>query len=158
MSGIINVWRPIRQTIRREPLAVCDASSIPEEDLREVRTYLPYKRKDSHHQLADVSAGEGFGTWTLVYNPDHRWYYASNMVPDEALLIKCFDSKLMGGREGVPIACLKQRWTKARQGIVASYGVLCFGRIRVWNRIVGCHFSTSRLLRSDSSNALYSHG
>lgn len=28
--------------------------------------------------------------------PEHRWYYASRMRPDEALFIKCFDSKMDG--------------------------------------------------------------
>ncbi len=46
---------------------------------------------------ADVSAGESFETFYAKANPEHRWFYASGMTPEEVLLIKCFDSKTDGG-------------------------------------------------------------
>jgi hypothetical protein len=35
-------------------------------------------------------------TYGVAYNPAHRWYYAPDMQPTEALLLKCFDSKTDG--------------------------------------------------------------
>ena len=33
------------------------------------------------------------GTFSVKYNPDHRWYYLSEQTPDEVTLIKCYDSE-----------------------------------------------------------------
>ena len=29
---------------------------------------------------------------SLLYNPDHRWFYVPEMRADEAMLLKCYDS------------------------------------------------------------------
>ncbi len=70
------VWRPIA-TIRKDPIAVADANSVPESDL--VGAALQYP----------THKGE---TWTLRPNPAHRWYFKRNLSPAEVLFIKCFDS------------------------------------------------------------------
>lgn len=38
----------------------------------------------------------------LAYNPAHKWYYASNMQPEECLLVKCFDSLTDGTARCTP--------------------------------------------------------
>ena len=73
----VNVWRAIAGPLQDAPLAVCDARTIAPEDL--IATDLIYPDK----------IGE---TYSLSYSPAHRWYYFPKMQPDEALLIKCFDS------------------------------------------------------------------
>ncbi|KAK3391230.1 hypothetical protein B0H63DRAFT_411354 [Podospora didyma] len=73
---IINVWRPITP-ILKSPLAVADASSIPQSDLVAARSVY------QNHE------GE---SWTLRPSPKHRWYFKYKLTPDEVLLIKCFDS------------------------------------------------------------------
>ncbi|GAB4156292.1 MAG: CmcJ/NvfI family oxidoreductase [Cyanobacteria bacterium J069] len=75
--SIINLWRPIAQPVQESPLAVCDARSIAPEDW--VASDLIYRDR----------VGETY--WT-TYNPAHRWFYFPQLQPDEALLIKCFDS------------------------------------------------------------------
>jgi hypothetical protein len=80
--AIVNVWRPIRGPLEDAPLAVCDASTVAPEDL--VAQDLVYRDR----------RGETYG---LTYNPAHRWFYAPDMMPDEALLLKCYDSQ-RGGR------------------------------------------------------------
>jgi len=75
--AIINVWRSIAQPIQESPLTVCDAQSIALKDL--VAADLVYRDR----------VGE---TYSVTYNPEHRWYYFPQMHRDEALLIKCFDS------------------------------------------------------------------
>jgi hypothetical protein len=75
--AVINVWKPIRGPVQDAPLAFCDARSIEPADL--VPTDLHYRDR----------TGE---VYSLTFNPAHRWFYYPNMQPDEALLLKCFDS------------------------------------------------------------------
>lgn len=84
---IINVWRPIGNPILRDPLAVADAHSVGEDEL--VPTGL-------------VLANRSGETYQVRYSPAHKWYYKSGLRPDEALLIKCFDSKGDGRARRVP--------------------------------------------------------
>ena len=35
-------------------------------------------------------------TYSVTYNPNHRWFYFPDMTPDEALLLKCYDSTTDG--------------------------------------------------------------
>jgi hypothetical protein len=75
--AIINVWRPINAPVEESPLALCDARSVAPQDL--VPTDLIYRDR----------IGE---TYALAHNPAHRWFYFPRLRPDEAVLIKCFDS------------------------------------------------------------------
>jgi hypothetical protein len=72
--AIINVWRAIRGPVESTPLAVCDASSVASEDL------LPTEEGVKHE------------VYMLRYRDRHRWYYFPRMRPDEALVLKCFDT------------------------------------------------------------------
>lgn len=83
---IINVWRPI-STVRRDPLAVAEAHSVPDSDLVVTELIYPNRR------------GE---TYAVKHNPSHRWFYKSGLTPQEVLLIKCFDSKTDGRARRVP--------------------------------------------------------
>ena len=75
---VINLWRPIRGPLRDAPLAVCDSRTVAPTDL--VPADLVYRDR----------VGE---TYSVRYNPAHRWYYAPEMRPDEALLLKIADTK-----------------------------------------------------------------
>jgi hypothetical protein len=75
--SIVNLWRPIGDTVQSSPLALCDSRSITLNDL--VASDLVYPDK----------VGE---TYALVFNPRHRWYYFPRMTPDEYLLLKIYDS------------------------------------------------------------------
>jgi hypothetical protein len=79
--GVVNVWRPIRGPVLDSPLALCDARSFTSEDL--ITSELVY---------AHVR-GE---TYRVEYRPEHRWFYFSEMQPDEALLIRIHDSATDG--------------------------------------------------------------
>ena len=83
---IINVWRPIK-TVLRDPLAVAQAGSVPDSDLVPVGLIYPDRR------------GETYG---VRYGEGHKWFYKSRLEPEEALLIKCFDSKVDGRARRVP--------------------------------------------------------
>lgn len=83
---IINVWRPIK-VVRRDPLAVAEANSVAESDLVVLELIYPNRRG---------------ATLGVRYNESHKWFYKSNLTPDEVLLIKCFDSKVDGRARRVP--------------------------------------------------------
>lgn len=74
---VINLWRPIKGPLEDSPLAVCDATTISLDDL--VPSDLVYPHR----------VGE---TYSVKYNPSHRWYYVPRMRTDEALLLKCSDT------------------------------------------------------------------
>jgi hypothetical protein len=73
---IINIWRPIK-TILKDPIAVADFQSVPDNDLV------------GAEMTEDDFKGE---SWVVRHNPDHQWYYKYRMTPQDVLLIKCFDS------------------------------------------------------------------
>jgi hypothetical protein len=76
---VINMWRPIRrEPLRDAPLAVCDSRTVAADDL--VPSDLVYRER----------VGE---TYSVRYNPAHRWFYAPEMRRDEVLLLKIADTK-----------------------------------------------------------------
>lgn len=97
---IINVWRPIK-TVQRDPLAVVEASSVDDKSL--VVTELIYPDRK----------GE---TFSVKYDPEHRWFYKSGLAPDEVLIFKCFDSKLDGRARRVPHSAFHIPGTEHKEG------------------------------------------
>ena len=79
--AIINVWRPIRGPVEEAPLAVADARSIAQADL--IATDLLYPDR----------TGE---TYSVAYNPAHRWFYFPEMRREEVLFLKVYDSATDG--------------------------------------------------------------
>jgi hypothetical protein len=75
--AIINLWRPIRGPLEDAPLALCDASSASEQDF--IVSALVYPDR----------VGETYG---VAYSDRQQWFYFPDMEPDEAILLKCFDS------------------------------------------------------------------
>jgi hypothetical protein len=84
---VINLWRPIRGPLRDAPLAVCDARTVKFDDLVPSDLIYPHR------------VGE---TYQVIYNPTHEWFYVPEMQADEALLLKCFDSKTDGRARFAP--------------------------------------------------------
>jgi hypothetical protein len=75
--AIVNLWRPIGRVVEKSPLALCDARSVSDGDL--VAYDLVYRDR----------IGE---TYALQFNPAQLWYHFPRMAPDEAILIKGYDS------------------------------------------------------------------
>jgi hypothetical protein len=73
--SVINVWLPIAGPVLDTPLAVCDAQSMAETDL------LPTEQGVKHE------------VYMIKFSAGHRWYYFPAMTTEEALLLKCFDSR-----------------------------------------------------------------
>jgi hypothetical protein len=85
--AIVNVWRPIRIAVENWSLTVCDARSVAAADL--VTTERRAKDRIGELLLA-------------TYNLNHRWIYFPHMQPNEALLIKTFDSEA----DGRAVSCI----------------------------------------------------
>ncbi|KAG0147544.1 hypothetical protein CROQUDRAFT_655931 [Cronartium quercuum f. sp. fusiforme G11] len=84
--ALINVWRPLRGPVLDAPLAVADFRSVD-------------AHKDLQPQELRRGPEEPSGeTFAVLHNPNHQWYYLSNMRPDEALLLKCHDSDHSDGK------------------------------------------------------------
>lgn len=73
----INVWRPLK-TVRRDPLAVCDWSS------------LDWRNDGIANRLVTPSGWHELGKY--AFHPDQRWYYLNKQQPHEALVFQQFDS------------------------------------------------------------------
>ncbi|GAA5821449.1 hypothetical protein JCM11251_004628 [Rhodosporidiobolus azoricus] len=90
-AQLINIWRPLRGPVLDTPLAVADARTLSHtEDLSSSR--LLYPSEGPHAQPEGETLQVGFGE-------RHRWYYLSEMQPDEALLLKCWEN-LPNGAHG----------------------------------------------------------
>lgn len=84
---VINLWRPIRGPLEDAPLAVCDARTVDPADL--VPSDLVYRER----------VGE---TYSVTWNPAHRWFYVPHMQRDEALLLKICDTETDGRARFMP--------------------------------------------------------
>lgn len=80
---IINIWRPV-QTITRDPLAVCDAQSVPDSDLVSVPVQFP----DHKTEAVEVKPSN---------TGAHRWYFMDQQTPEDVLLFKQVDSHAAPG-------------------------------------------------------------
>lgn len=100
---IINIWRPIK-TIRKDPVAVADSRSVPDEDLV------------AAEMTEDGYKGE---QWVVRHNPAHQWCFKHQLRPDEVLLIKCFDSDELVARRALHSAFEDQTYKdeESRQSI-----------------------------------------
>jgi hypothetical protein len=79
-----SLWRPRVNHAEDFPLAVLDPTTVdPEKDL----TYLDH--------ISQVTVAE---TMYVKHNPNHRWYWLSNMTPDEAVLFTQHDTHPSGPR------------------------------------------------------------
>ena len=74
---IINVWKPLAEPVNDHSLAFADSLTLLNEDLISVEHIYPDR------------TGE---TYAVAYNPGQKFWYWSNMMKNEALLLHCYDS------------------------------------------------------------------
>lgn len=77
----VNLWRPISEPLRDSPLAVCDGRTLRPEDASLTELRYPDRSGWIHR---------------FTYHPGHRWTYFPEMLHDEVLFLKCWDSALDG--------------------------------------------------------------
>lgn len=87
-------WRAFSEPPQDCPLAVCDARSVrADEGLANVM-YVVDKVPEGDAMFAPMSDDDISRPAAAIfrYNPDHRWWYFSNMTRDEVMLLKFHDS------------------------------------------------------------------
>jgi len=82
-SAQYNVWRSLAGGTQDVPLGLCAYPSVAREDLLDCEAIF---------DPLDGSPEWGFPNYLLAYNPAHRWYYYSDMTPDEAIVFKTSES------------------------------------------------------------------
>ena len=76
--AIIILWRPINRPAYKSPLALCDARTVAPADL--IATDLVYRDR----------IGE---TYAVQHDAAQHWYYFPSLSPNEAILLKGYDSE-----------------------------------------------------------------
>ena len=93
--AFVNLWRPIIGPVQDNPLALCSAKSVAQQDL--VETDIQHFGED------DLDKPRHTGQiYSVRHNPAHQWFYVSDMRPDEFLLLKCYDSRTDGRARFMP--------------------------------------------------------
>lgn len=113
---IINVWRPIGHPASDFPLAVVDWRSTRPEDFVKVDLLYPLRQsgddgddrgKEAYVEGREKNSYDGYEikgeTYGVAPSEDHKFFYMKDMTPDEAMFIKCFDSRSqnVGGVKGL---------------------------------------------------------
>ena len=86
----LNFWRGLSPVVDDHPLAVCDARSVRETDLFETKVYGYGASNYSWHDI-------GIDTYSVKHSPEQRWFYYPRMTPDEVLVFKAYDSRVVIG-------------------------------------------------------------
>ncbi|KAL2069013.1 hypothetical protein VTL71DRAFT_15351 [Oculimacula yallundae] len=76
---LVSVWKPLHHPGEDLPMAVCSGSSVATNDLTECH----YPRNQGRFSGAVLNAH---------FNEAHEWYYLNHQTPNEALIMKVFDS------------------------------------------------------------------
>jgi len=79
--AMINVWRSFGKSAELYPLAAADGRTVPEKDF--IAVDIVYQDR----------TGE---IYQNAHSDAQRWFYFSNMKPEEAMLLKCFDTSRDG--------------------------------------------------------------
>ncbi|KAJ7583609.1 hypothetical protein C8J56DRAFT_213735 [Mycena floridula] len=80
---LINFWRPLKEPVARNPLAVMDWRTLNFKDASEGGDLNIVRRIRPTYENYNLN---------ISYNPGHEWYYMSGQAPDDVLLFKCYDS------------------------------------------------------------------
>lgn len=80
--AFLGAWRPLK-TIHKDPLAVCDATTVPDSDYQvRLREFSRTGIKSANYVMSHAAEEQ-----------QHQWYYMSEMRPDEIVVFKGFDTK-----------------------------------------------------------------
>jgi hypothetical protein len=92
-----SLWRPFSEPPHDWPLAVCDGSSVTDDEgvpnLMLVVDAIPDTEAMSD-ELADTSSLPA--AYVFHFNPNHRWWFFPDMTRDEVILLKLYDSDHSG--------------------------------------------------------------
>ncbi|KAH6870626.1 hypothetical protein BKA58DRAFT_180148 [Alternaria rosae] len=90
--AFLNCWRPLK-TVRRDPLAVCDATTVADSDYQvRLREFSRTGNKSENYVLSCGALEENKGM-DMGEGKMHEWWYMSGMQPWEMVVFKGLDSK-----------------------------------------------------------------
>lgn len=88
-----SLWRCFSEPPQDWPLALCEAGSVGADEGTPNSLIIVDEIPDEEAMLADMPEEQTAITAAIFrYNPNHRWWYFSNMTRDEVLLFKFHDS------------------------------------------------------------------
>jgi hypothetical protein len=88
-----SLWRTFSPPPQDCPLALCDGRSLADDEGTPNRLLIVDKMPSEEEMRAEIPGEEDLMAASIFrYRPGHRWWYFSNMVRDEVLLFKFFDS------------------------------------------------------------------
>ncbi|MEM0952847.1 MAG: CmcJ/NvfI family oxidoreductase [Pseudomonadota bacterium] len=76
--AFVNVWRPLEHTVKSSPLGFIDPQSMDSDDWIDIQLKYP----DRLGNILGVAA-----------NPGHRWFFMSDMTPDDVAIFNIYDSQ-----------------------------------------------------------------
>jgi hypothetical protein len=80
--AFLGAWRPLK-TVFKDPLAVCDATTVPASDYQvRLREFSRTGIKSANYVMSHAAEEQR-----------HEWYYMSEMQPDELVVFKGYDTK-----------------------------------------------------------------
>ncbi len=94
---ISSFWRTFSPPPQECPLALCDASSVRDDEGTPNVLWVVDKIPQGEAMFAPMNDDAQMAAAIFRHNPDHRWWYFSGMTRDEALLFKFHDSDRSGG-------------------------------------------------------------
>jgi hypothetical protein len=88
-----SLWRPLTPPPQNCPLALCDGRSLDDGEGVTNPLHIVDALPSEEAMMGDYPGEEDLIAASVFrYRPEHRWWYFSNMSPDEFLLFKFFDS------------------------------------------------------------------
>ena len=88
-----SLWRCFSAPPQDWPLALCEGASVAPDEGTPNSLIIVDQIPDREAMLAEMTEEETAITAAIFrYNPEHRWWYFSNMTRDEVVLLKFHDS------------------------------------------------------------------
>jgi len=89
---VSSFWRTYSPPPQDCPLALCDARSVRDDEGTPNILWVVDRIPEGDAMFAPMDDDAQMAAAIFRHNPDHRWWYFSNMTRDEALLFKFHDS------------------------------------------------------------------
>ena len=90
---VLSLWRPFSPAPQDWPLAVCDASSVDDDEGTSNTLIVTDKAPTQEEMLGSIENEDNIIAASIfLHNSKHRWWYFSKMSKDELIAFKFFDS------------------------------------------------------------------
>jgi hypothetical protein len=92
-----SLWRALSPPPQDMPLALCDGSTVRDDEGTHNTKVDVDEIPTGDALFAPIEGEENMSAATIFHHsPDHRWWYFPDMMPDEVILIKFYDSDRRG--------------------------------------------------------------